>query len=274
MHTTIIIASYNKPQYLQLVLDGYRKQSNLNFDVIIADDGSTEETKTLIDKEKATYPVVLKHIWHSDKGFRKCRILNKAISAAKDSEYLIFTDDDCIPLPNFIENHLKYASPNYFLSSGAMRLPQNLTDYIFRNGYNAIKFNFAWLHLHGLPKRLKYKRFYWSSFARILLDYFLPVKKTFNGNNTSAFRADIIKVGGFDERMEYYGEDVELGYRLIHSGLKVRRVRHRARAIHLEHTRGYITDVMISNNKSIIVNTLKNKRSFTKHHIDFNSEFK
>ena len=106
MRTTIIIASYNKPQYLKLVLDGYRKQSVLNqglgFDIIIADDGSTDETKQLIETEKQDYPVSIEHIWHADNGFQKCHILNKAIAACRDSDYLIFTDDDCIPFPDFV----------------------------------------------------------------------------------------------------------------------------------------------------------------------------
>ena len=273
MRTTIIIASYNKPQYLKLVLDGYRHQSVLNqglsFDIIIADDGSTDETKQLIEAEKQDYPVSIQHIWHADNGFQKCQILNKAIAACKGSEYLIFTDDDCIPFPDFVESHLKFASAETYLSSGAMRVPQKLTDYIFTNGYKNIQFNFLWLHQHGLPDIMKYKRFHWSYSIRTLLDLFVPVKRTFNGNNTSAFRDDIVKVGGFDERMQYYGEDVELGLRLSHSGVKAKRVRHRARALHLEHGRAYVTEEMIVNNKIIIEDTLASKRSYSENHVEF-----
>lgn len=269
MRTSIIIASYNKPQYLKLVLDGYRKQTNNNFDIIIADDGSTDETKALIEVEKLDYPVAIKHVWHKDDGFRKCRILNKAIAAVKDSEYLIFTDDDCIPLPDFVESHLKFAAPRTFLSSGAMRVPQNLTDHIFKNGYEDIEFNFNWLKQYGLPDKLKYKRFYWSYFIRTLLDNIVPIKKTFNGNNTSAFRDDVVKAGGYDERMQYYGEDVELGLRLEYSGVKAKRVRHRARAIHLEHGRGYVTEEMIVKNKIIIAETRASKRNYSEYHFEF-----
>lgn len=269
MSVTIIIASYNKPQYLKLVLDGYRKQSHQGFKIIIADDGSTDETEALIQQEKKDYPVPISHIWHPDNGFQKCRILNKAIAAAKDADYLIFTDDDCIPLPDFVESHLKYAKPKHFLSSGGMRLPENLTQHIFSCGYDEIEFSFAWLHKYGLPDRAKYKRFYWPFWARTLLDYLVPIKKTFNGNNSSAFRADVIDVGGFDERMEYHGEDVELGYRLRHSGVKPLRVRHRARAIHLEHGRGYVTDEMIKKNKEIIADTLETKKIYSSNNVDF-----
>ena len=273
MRTTVIIASYNKPRYLELALEGYRHQSvrdqKPDFDIIIADDGSSDETKALIDTVKKDFPVNITHIWHKDDGFRKCRILNKAIATATDSDYLIFTDDDCIPLPDFVESHLKLASPKSFLSSGAMRMPQQLTDYIFANGYKKINFSFNWLHQHGLPDKLKYKRFYWTQFTRTLLDYLVPVKKTFNGNNTSVFRKDLLKVGGFDERMQYYGEDVELGLRLENSGVTGKRVRHRARALHLEHGRAYVTEEMIVKNKIIISETLASKRSYSENHVEF-----
>ncbi|MGV6857562.1 MAG: glycosyltransferase [bacterium] len=268
MVPTVIIASYNKPQYLKLVLDGYRQQKHSRFNIIVADDGSGEETRALIEREQASYPVSLEHLWHEDKGFRKCRILNKAIAASK-AEYLIFTDDDCIPLPDFISSHLKYAEAKHFLSSGGMRLPESLTQHIFEVGYEGIEFSYPWLHSHGLPDRLKYKRFYWPYGARTWLDRLLPIKKTFNGNNSSAFREDIVKVGGFDERMEYHGEDAELGMRLQHAGVAPIRVRHRARSIHLEHGRGYVTDEMIKNNKAIIADTKAEKRVYSPYHVGF-----
>lgn len=269
MNTTVIIASYNKPRYLKLVLDGYRHQTQSLFEIIIADDGSTKETTALIQQEQVDYPFPLRHIWHADQGFRKCRILNKAIRAAQNSAYLIFTDDDCIPLPDYIESHLKHARKGHFLSSGGMRLPESLTQYILAHGYDEIDFSFEWLNCHGLADRVKYKRFYWALWQRMLLDYLLPIKKTFNGNNSSGFRDDIIKVGGFNEGMEYHGEDVELGYRLENSGVKPIRVRHRARAVHLEHDRGYVTDEMIRKNKAIIADTVASKKAYNTHHIDF-----
>ncbi len=269
MNTTVIIASYNKPGYLKLVLDGYRNQTQTAFEIIVADDGSTSETKALMQQEQADYPFPLQHIWQADQGFRKCRILNKAVAMAQGSAYLIFTDDDCIPLPDFIESHLKHARKGHFLSSGGMRLPESLTQYILARGYDDIDFCFKWLNRHGLPDRIKYKRFYWTDWQRVLLDILLPIKKTFNGNNSSAFRDDIIKVGGFDERMQYHGEDVELGYRLKNSGIRPLRARHRVRAIHLEHGRGYVTDEMIERNIKIIADTVSANKTYNSHHVEF-----
>jgi len=267
MKATVIIVTYNKPKYLKVTLDAYRNQTCMDFDIIIADDGSTEETQLLIEAEQKDHPVAIKHVWHEDNGFQKCRILNKSIKAAKQSDYLIFSDDDCIPFPDFIEKHRQNAKQNQFLSCGAMRLPDNLTEAIFKQGHTT--FNFHWLNQNGLADRLKYKRFFWPQWSRILLDKIVPIAKTFNGGNASAFKNQIIKVGGFDERMAYGGEDVELGLRLTHIGMKAKRLRHQIRALHLEHGRPYVNDEMVESNRKIRQSTIDSKRTYSSHHIDF-----
>ena len=73
---TVIVSTYNKEEWLQKVLEGYKYQTYNNFEVLVADDGSRPETKVLIDSFKADYPVPLRHIWHEDDGYRRQRILN------------------------------------------------------------------------------------------------------------------------------------------------------------------------------------------------------
>ena len=93
---SIIISTYNQPEWLQKVLWGYEQQTQTDFEIIIADDGSTEETKMLIEsfQKKSSFSIL--HVWQEDHGFQKTKILNKAIVASK-GEYLILTDGDCIP---------------------------------------------------------------------------------------------------------------------------------------------------------------------------------
>ena len=115
MKIGVIISTYNNPKWLEKVLWGYICQERKADEIIIADDGSTDETRQLLERYKSELPI--KHIWHEDRGFQKSEILNKAIIAS-ESEYLIFTDQDCIPREDFISIHEKYAEKGFFLSGG------------------------------------------------------------------------------------------------------------------------------------------------------------
>ena len=91
---SVIISTYNSEEWLRKVLEGYMYQDYENFEVIVADDGSRDKTRELIESFQKKYPVPLRHIWHEDKGYRRQRILNEAITKA-NFEYILFTDGDC-----------------------------------------------------------------------------------------------------------------------------------------------------------------------------------
>ena len=103
--TSVIISFYNKINYLKLVLAGFVNQSSKNFEIIIADDGSERQVVSELEQHSVYLPFQIKHVWHEDKGFRKNKILNRAV-AASNSDYLIFVDGDCIPHKKFVEDHL------------------------------------------------------------------------------------------------------------------------------------------------------------------------
>jgi glycosyltransferase involved in cell wall biosynthesis len=124
--TGVVITTYNSPILLGKVLTGYESQSLKNFRVIVADDGSTDKTRVLVENFRARNILNIDHAWHEDERFRKCQILNKAI-AETTCGYLIFTDGDCIPAPDFIETHQALASPSTFLSGGYIKLMNRLT---------------------------------------------------------------------------------------------------------------------------------------------------
>ena len=129
MKLSIIISTYNSEEWLHKVLLGYAIQSEKDFEVVVADDGSTHKTNDVIDsfKDKFQHPIL--HVWHEDKGFRKCRILNSAILTSH-SDYLLFTDGDCIPRKDFVANHLKEKEPGFFLSGGYFKLPMTISKAI------------------------------------------------------------------------------------------------------------------------------------------------
>ena len=110
MKIGVIISTYNNPEWLEKTLWGYMAQSRKADEIVVADDGSKEETRQLIERYQQFLPI--KHVWHEDIGFRKTKILNEALKAA-ESEYLIFTDQDCVPRRDFVATHERFARPGY-----------------------------------------------------------------------------------------------------------------------------------------------------------------
>ena len=153
MKIGIIISTYNNPRWLEKTLWGYMFQTVMPDEIIIADDGSGEDTRRLIDSYCDKLPLV--HVWHEDNGFRKTVILNKAIQKAT-ADYLIFTDQDCIPRRDFVETHATYTEKGYFLSGGYFKLPMDISE---RLGYDDIKdgraFCLKWLRSNGLKSTFK-----------------------------------------------------------------------------------------------------------------------
>ena len=108
MFCSVIISTYNSPHWLEKVLWGYAAQTHADFELIVADDGSERQTAALIARMRHPIRQRVSHVWHEDRGFRKCRILNRAIAAA-EGKYLVFTDGDCIPRKDFLAQHVRYA---------------------------------------------------------------------------------------------------------------------------------------------------------------------
>ena len=126
---SVVISTYNSPEWLKKVIWGYNTQTYRNFEMVIADDGSRQETSDLIEelKKEVFYPII--HVWHEDKGFQKSAILNKAILACT-TNYIMMSDGDCIPRPDFVEQHIKFREEGYFLSGGYHKLPIELSKKI------------------------------------------------------------------------------------------------------------------------------------------------
>ncbi|MGJ8592695.1 MAG: glycosyltransferase family 2 protein [Aquaticitalea sp.] len=261
--TSVIISTYNQPKWLQKVLTGYEQQTHVNFDIIIADDGSKDETKNLIERFQGTSKFKVQHIWHDDNGFQKTKILNKAILASQ-SDYLIFTDGDCIPRNDFVETHLALKKNNHFLSGGYFKLPMSISQMITEEDIiNQNCFKKEWLLQNGLEKSFKLNKLTSKGIKEKMLNSFTPTKATWDGMNASGFKIDILAVNGFDERMRYGGEDRELGERLMNNGIAPIQIRYSAICVHLDHERGYANSEDTELNKSIRKKTKRAKKTWT-----------
>jgi len=259
MNVSVILSTYNSPAWLQKVLWGYSCQLYKDFELIIADDGSTNETAQLIDKIRVETNMTIRHVWQSDKGFRKCRILNKAILNVK-TDYVIFSDGDCIPRNDFVQTHVLRASPKRYLSGSYFKLPMETSKAIGRDEIETGRcFTLKWLFEHGLKKNSRILKISAGPRLAQFLNFITPTRCNLKGSNASAWLSDILAVNGFDERMPWGGEDREFGVRLINSGVKPRHVRYDAICLHLDHSRGYVDPVQVKKNKALRIDNQRNK---------------
>ncbi len=260
---SIIISTYNQPKWLELVLYGYTTQTVKDIEIIIADDGSDHRTEEVVKRFQNISNLTISHVWQEDDGFQKTKILNKAITASK-SDYLIFTDGDCIPRKDFVETHLKLRRKGYGLSGGYYKLIKSISDLITTEIITSQDcFDKEWLIEKGQPITFKMNKLNASSFKAWFLNTFTTTKATFDGMNVSCWKTDIINVNGFDERMQYGGEDREVGERMVNNGIKFLQVRYSAICVHLHHERPYKNVESENKNKQIRAQTKKNKSTYT-----------
>ncbi|GAB2509668.1 glycosyltransferase family 2 protein [Microbulbifer agarilyticus] len=251
MKLSVIMTTYNSPEWLEKVLWGYSYQTLAPYEVIVADDGSTQETADLIERVREETGINIQHIWQEDEGFRKCRILNKAILGSK-GDYIVFTDGDCIPRKDFLEVHRGRAERGYFLSGSYFKLPMSTSKGITREDIQSGRcFDYQWLRANGLKRRRKTLKLRATPRWASLLNRLTPTACNLKGSNASVWREDILKVNGFDERMAWGGLDREFGVRLENAGIKPRHVRFDAICIHLDHPRGYADPEIVAKNKAL-----------------------
>ena len=225
--SSLIIATYNWKEALALVLATVRAQSVLPGEVLVADDGSRDDTRELVAREAAAFPVPLRHVWQDDDGFRKSRILNEAFARAS-GEYLIEIDGDMLMHPEFVRSHLRFARPGWYVQGGRMMLGEAATARTLAAGRLT-----AGPLSRGVRNRI-------NGVHAPLLFWLArgeggPIRRT-RGCNVSFWREDIIRVNGYNEDMEGWGrEDTELIARLMNAGVRRRNLKFAAVSYHLHH---------------------------------------
>lgn len=245
----IVISTYNNPAWLEKTLWGYLYQTRRPDEIVIADDGSGPATRELIDSFRASLPI--KHVWHEDRGFQKSEILNKALVEA-ESDYLIFTDQDCVPRADFVEIHEKFARSGHFISGGYFKLPMGISKALSRDDVETGRaFTLTWLRKMGMKINWKCSKLVASPVVSKLIEAVTPAKASWNGCNSSGWRADMLAVNGYNEKMHYGGQDREFGERLVNLGIRPIQKRYSAIVLHLDHKRPYRTRETLEKNREI-----------------------
>lgn len=238
LKATVIISIYEKFEYLELVLAGFENQSFKNFEIVIADDGSKQETVTKIERFASKFPVNIIHVWHEDKGFRKNKILNRALEIA-NSDYLIFIDGDCIPHKHFVKEHFVNKDYGTTLTGRRVNLSSGFTSRLtpqkIRDGY--LENHFLQLSLDGIFGNTSYveKGIYLKS--GLLRRIANKKNRGLLGCNFSIHKKDFLDINGFDERYEApsIGEDSDVQFRLELNNVKIKSLNNIAIQYHLYH---------------------------------------
>jgi len=249
---SLVTPTYNWPQALELLLLSIMNQSILPNEVIIADDGSKENTKQLIADFQKKFPVPLIHIWQEDVKNRKPRIMNKAIAAA-NYEYIVEIDGDIIMNNHFVEDHLTFAEKGHYLFGSRVNIQKPLLPELFSK--KIIHFN---LFSKGIKKRGRTIRFpFLMNFAKSLTKRSSKLR----GCNMSFWRADFIKVNGFNEDLVGWGiDDSEMIQRLHNIGIKGKRLKYAGIANHIYHKEQSKSQLEINNEIERL--TTENKLTF------------
>lgn len=248
--TSLIIATYNWPAALDVILRSVRAQRVMPDEVLIADDGSGEDTRLVVMAHQTDFPVPLKHVWHEDRGFRLAAIRNEAIRQAQ-GDYILQIDGDIVLHPRFVEAHSAFAERASYVQGSRCMLSRERTARMLTDRSPRVS-----LLASGLKNRLN--GLYLPPLSSLVRGPSDPDRRT-RGCHMAFWRSDLLAVNGYDERFEGWGrEDSELAARLIHAGIRRRNFKFGAVAYHLWHPEA--TRAAFPANHERYVETISNRR--------------
>jgi glycosyltransferase involved in cell wall biosynthesis len=232
---SVIVTTYNREDALDAVLRSLSRQTEKQFEVIVADDGSRPATAHTVETWRSRLHVPLRHVWQEDRGFRAAEARNRAVRASAGG-YCIFLDGDCIARPDFVAAHRRLAEPGYFVTGNRVLLSCALSERVLADGLAPE----SW----GLKQLLA--RWWRGDLNRVAPLVRVPLgrlrklgRRHWQGArscNVACFRADLERVDGFDAAFTGWGrEDSDLFVRLIRSGVRRKDGRFATGVLHLWH---------------------------------------
>ena len=232
---SVIVTTYEREDALDAVLRALSRQSDRDFEVIVADDGSGPGTGALVERWKPQLGVPLSHVWHEHRDFRAGEIRNRAILSSRGG-YCVFLDGDCLARSDFIATHRALAERGWFVTGNRALLSPALTERTLRDRLEPERWTLAaWLgqRCSGGLNRV-------ASVLRLPLG---PLRKLRSRQwegarscNLAVWRADLDRVDGFDQAFSGWGkEDSDLLVRLLHAGVRRKDGSFATAVLHLWH---------------------------------------
>jgi glycosyltransferase involved in cell wall biosynthesis len=223
----LVVSTYNQPDYLQRVLKAVDRQTLSPSELLLADDGSDENTRQIFKDWSRARPIDCQHLWQPNEGFRKSRILNQAIARAQ-SDYIVLLDGDTVPHPEFVADHRRLATADVFVQGHRALIEQKAAPYFGTGNFAADRRRALWSgQLRGLKHAYR-----WPVPLNLSRSDLCGVR----GCNLAIWRRDLLRVNGYNEAFVGWGrEDSELAVRLMNSGVRRLDVRGWAICYHLWH---------------------------------------
>lgn len=213
MKVTLIVTTYQWPRALARVLQSVATQSTPPDELIIADDGSGDETRHVIGQYARSLTVPLTYVRQTHQGFRLARLRNLALAAAT-GDYLVFIDGDMVLHPEFLADHSRIASHGHYCQGVRIPLDQRATQSVLQGD------NPPTLWQSGLAGRRRWHAWHLPRYQRALQGLgrlLLAVK----GCNQGFWREHLLTINGYDEEFIGWGaEDKDLCGRLELSGVR------------------------------------------------------
>ena len=211
---SVVLSTFDQPNALGFALTGYRRQTFRDFEVVVADDGSDEVTRAVVEEFRRAGDFPVKHVWQENRGFRKARIVNRGVLAS-EGRILVLTDGDCIPHSRFLEVHAGHCGENAFCTGGHVMLPadycRDLDREKVRSGDYETRMTSA--------DRWHFRITHWKNLVGIWMGN-LRKPKVY-GRNISVDREAFGAVNGYDNGFDGFGkEDSDLRNRLRRSGVR------------------------------------------------------
>lgn len=227
----VIVSTYNWPEALTLSVRSIFRQTKLPAEIVIADDGSGDETRAAIETLKKESPIPIKHVWQEDRGFRKSEILNEAI-AATDADYIIQIDGDVILERHFVEDHMAVAKQNCYVCGCRVKLNEEESKALAERQETGKSVFSVSIKNPYVVNSLRIPP------LRFIVQCFYKIRNvgSIHGCNMAFWRSDLIRVNGYNEDFQGWGyEDTELCQRLNSASCETRALRLGGVCFHLHH---------------------------------------
>jgi glycosyltransferase involved in cell wall biosynthesis len=254
---SVVISTYNWPQALRAVVEGFFSQTDMDFEIVIADDGSGAATRDCVEELRARAPVPLKHVWQPDIGYRLAMSRNRGIRACS-GDYVLVVDGDCIPQRNYIAQHRKLARRGFMVTGSRILLNPAASERVLAGSLDLQAIGLAdklRLRLRGETNKLPQMLWTLPDLGREKSRFsFRRIK----GCNMGIWRDDLERINGFDESFQGWGhEDADLVVRLFHAGVMRKDGAFATEVYHLWHREAKRDQE--SSNKRVVLERASNK---------------
>ncbi len=233
--TSVIVTTYNRPDALRAVLAGLLDQQVRDFEVLVADDGSRDETRAMVESIARGAPLPILHVWQEDRGFRAAAARNRAAARAR-GDHLLFLDGDCVPRAGWIGAHRSLAQRGWMVAGNRILLSETLTSDVLARAdplhtWSGARWHQAWV-AGDVNRRLPFVTLPLGPLRMLGARRWQRVRTC----NLGVWRTDFERVNGFDESFEGWGyEDSDLAVRLINAGVRRKEGAFATAVLHLWH---------------------------------------